>query len=527
MKKLLSLILAAVLALSLFPAALAQEDSKVVNIGVTSTLTTLNPLAVDNTEIVKYAVSLVFLPLMELNSDMEFVPQLAKEISTEDHIHFNITLQDDAVWSDGTPVTADDVAFTLAIGADPVSANIALPLYSIEGTDDDGFIEEGAKSISGVVVTDEKHLTVTTKWPTALNTFRNNFGRYLFTVPKHVLKDVPRDQLLTYDWFNAPDVISGPYFITDFDLQHYVHYQANADYFLGAPKIKYLNIVYYAAPSLLGGLKSGEIDLVQQTMGSIPVEDYEAVRALDNVTASAGTPVTIESNFINTANIPDVRIRQALLCGMDRQSMVENLLYGNGVVVDGFLAPVSPYFSEELGVTEYDPEQAAALISQAIADGAKTDYVWYVNSSEASWNQAVEFFAAMFEDWGLHIQVRPVPLDVLMATAESGEHDIMSVEYTYAPVDPYTDVAWLLGGEGSWTGYTTDAVEEALLNSQSLDEDKDITAQYLIVDQAVQQDVPMIAGWALATLGAVNHRLVNANPQVFGTFINVQEWDIQ
>ena len=74
MKKWLSALL--ILALLAAVPALA-EGEKVVNVGVTSTLTTLNPLAMDNTEIVKYAASLVFLPLVELNADLEFVPQLA------------------------------------------------------------------------------------------------------------------------------------------------------------------------------------------------------------------------------------------------------------------------------------------------------------------------------------------------------------------------------------------------------------------------------------------------------------------
>ncbi|MBE5808395.1 MAG: ABC transporter substrate-binding protein, partial [Clostridiales bacterium] len=331
MKKLLSALLVLMLALALVTPALADDD-KVVNIGVTSTLTTLNPLAMDNTEIVKYAVSLVFLPLVELDSQLSFVPQLAESITTEDNLTFTIRLQDGAVWSDGTPVTAEDVEFTLVLAADPDSANASLAMYAVEGTDDDGLIEAGAEHISGINVVDDSTLTVTMKWPTALYTFENNFGRYLLTVPKHVLGEVPRVELLTSAWFNAPDVISGPYFISDFDLQHYVHFTANEAYFLGKPNIRYLNFNVLAASQMLAGLQTGEVDLVQQTMGSIPVEDYEAVRALDNVTAVNGTPVTNESIFINTARVPDVRIRQALLYGMDRQGMFEALLGENGEV---------------------------------------------------------------------------------------------------------------------------------------------------------------------------------------------------
>ena len=527
MKKLLSVLLSlALMTVLLLPASVAEGD-KVVNIGATSTITSLNPLAMDNTEIVKYATSLVFLPLVELNSDLEFVPQLAQSITTDDNLNFTRTLQDNAAWSDGTPVTAEDIEFSLVVAADPDSANASLAMYAIEGTDDGGLIESGAEHISGIQVVDDKTLTVTTKWPTALYTFENNFGRYLLPIPKHVLGDTPRAELLTDDWFNHPDVISGPYFISDFDLEHYVRFTANDAYFLGAPKIQYLNINILESSALLAGLRSGEIDLIQQTMGSIPVEDYEAVEALEGVTAVVGTPITNESIFINTANVPDVRIRQAILYSIDRQSMFDALLNGNGELVDGFLVSASPYFSDELGVTEYDIEKAAALVEEAKADGANTDLVWYVNSSESTWGLAVEYFAAVLEEIGLHIDIRTVSLANLMDIANNGEHDIMSVEYTYAPVDPYTDVAWLLGGEGSWTGYATDETNEALSLSQELTDVDAITEQYLIVDRAMQQDVAMISGWVIATLGAVNDRLTGVTPNVFGTFVDVQNWDVQ
>ena len=524
MNRLLSVFLAFVLVFAL-GTALAEDKS--VTIGVTNTMTSINPLALDNTEVPKYACSLTFLPLLELDSSLIFVPQLAKSITTEDNLTFTITLQDDAVWSDGTPITAEDVEFTLVLGADPASFNISLAMYMIEGTDDNGMVEPGTEHISGIKVVDDKTLTVTTKWETALYTFDNNFGRYLLPVPKHVLKDIPREELLSLTWFLKPDVISGPYFITEADLNHYVHYTANENYFLGMPKIKYLNIQVYSAAQILAGLQSGEIDLVQQTMASIPIEDYDAVRALPNITAVSGTPVTNETIYINTANVPDVRIRRALLLGMDRASMFDALLGGNGELVDGFLVSSSPYFSDALGLTGYDPEQAAKLIAEAAADGAKTTYTWYTNSSESTWGQAVEYFAAMFEEMGLHIEIRTVDLDTLMEIAGNCEHDIMSVEYTFAPVDPYTDVVWLLGGEGSWTGYITDAVSEALALSQTLSDNGAIAEQYLIVDRAMQEDVPMISGWVRSSLGAVSNRLSGVTPDVFGTFVDVQNWDIQ
>ncbi len=519
---------AIVLAATLVTGAAFAETAgsgKTATVAVTGTIGTLNPLLMDNTEVVKYATSLEFLPLVELNSDLQFVGQLADSITTEDNLTFTINLNPKATWSDGEPVTSKDVLFTLLCWTSPESGNTGLSVYAIEGVGDDGYVQPGATEISGVKIIDDKTLTVTTKWETALYTFENNYGRYLLILPEHVLGTVPKDQLLTDAWFNAPDVISGPYFITDFDLNHYVHYKANENYWQGAPKIQYLNWNVLASSQVLAGLQSGEIDLIQQTMGDIPLEDYEAVKALTNITVYKGTPVTNQSIFINVKNVPDVRIRQALLYGIDRQTILNSLVKGNGEIVDAFLCSASPYYDASLGVTAYDPDKAAQLIKEAVADGADNTLTWYVNSGDTTFTQAVSFIAAQFAELGLNIEVKTVDLATLMTVANKGEIDVMSVQYTYAPVDPYTDVAWLLSADG-WTRYENADVTSALTKSQTLTDQNEIKAQYLLVDQQVQKDVPMISAYIISSLGVTSKRLLNASPNVFGTFINVQDWDI-
>lgn len=123
MKKIVAMTLALTMALSLMGGAVAEEQPKTVNIGVTDVIGSLNPLLMNATEVLKYANSLVFLPLVEASTDMKYVPQLAESITTEDNMTFTIKLQDAAAWSDGQPVTAKDVAFTLLCMASPESFN--------------------------------------------------------------------------------------------------------------------------------------------------------------------------------------------------------------------------------------------------------------------------------------------------------------------------------------------------------------------------------------------------------------------
>lgn len=121
-----------------------SNKENIVNIAVTDPVGTVNPLLMDATEIVKYSSSLQFLPLCDLNANLEFEPMLASSITTEDNIHFIVKIDENANWSDGTPVSADDLVFTVLRYASPLIANTSMLLYAFEGVGDDGWVEEGA-----------------------------------------------------------------------------------------------------------------------------------------------------------------------------------------------------------------------------------------------------------------------------------------------------------------------------------------------------------------------------------------------
>lgn len=503
----------------------ATEEGKIINVGVTDSLGGLNPFVMDQTEINKYAVGLMFLPLMELDKDMNFQGMLADSITTEDNVNFVVHIDENATWSDGTPVTAEDVEYTVRRLASPVVNNTTLMLYAFEGTSEEGFVEEGAESMAGVQVIDEKTVQFTSKYPMALTTFENTYARYIHTLPKKVLEQLSEEELLTSDWFNKPDVVSGPFFVTDFDNDHYISYEANADYWKGAPKIDKLNIRIIDASQVYAGLQSGEIDITHHTMTAIPQEDYESIEALENVEAVYGSPITNQSAFIQTANITDARVRQALVYAIDRQKLVDELLKGHGEVVDGFLSSASPFFDEGITPISYDPEKAKELLAQAGWDGSQT-LRFYVNSGDSTSVNGAQVLVAQWAAVGINVEVQTVDLATLMTVAGTTDYDILAVQYTYAPVDPYPDVDWLLSGEGSWTGYHSDEISEALAGTQKTSDINEIKSLYSVVDKKVQEDVPMFSVYIISAQGAVSKRISGAAPSAYGFFNEVQNWDI-
>lgn len=507
------------------PTDTAASGEKIINVGVTNTLGSLNPLLLNGGEINKYATGLMFLPLMELDADLNFEGMLADSITTEDNKNFIVHIDDAATWSDGTPVTADDVVYTALRLASPVIGNTAMMYYVFEGVGDDGFVEEGAESIDGIQKVDDKTVQFTTKEEMPITTFENSYARYLLTLPKHVIEQYSEEELSTADWFNHPDVVSGPFFVTDFDVDHYISYEANKDYWKGAPKIDKLNIKIVDGSQLYAGLQSGEIDITQQTMSDIPQEDYESVEALDNVDVVYGSPVTNQSVFIQTKNVPDVKVRQAMLYAIDRQQILEELLNGHGEIVDGFLSSASPFYDDSLTPVSYDPEKAKALLEEAGWDGSQT-IRFYVNSGDSTFVNAASIIAAEWAAVGIKAEIQTVDFATLMSVAGTEDYDVLAVQYTYAPVDPYPDVAWLLGGEGSWTSYSDDTLNDALTKSQLTSDPEETKELFSVVDKKVQEDVPMFSAYVISAQGAVSKRITGAAPSVYGFFNDVQNWDV-
>ena len=344
-------------------------------------------------------------------------------------------------------------------------------------------------------------------------------------LPKHVIEKFSEAELTTNEWFSHPDVVSGPYMVTDFDPEHYVSYTANTKYFKGAPKIEKLNFKIVEGSQILAGLKSGEIDVTHPTMSNIPETDYESVEALPNVTVTYAKPVTHQSVFIQTANVTDKRVREALLCGIDREKILNDLMKGHGEIVDGFVSSVSPYYDSSIVPTKYDPDRAKSLLQEAGWDGSQI-LRFYINSSDTTFANAAAIMVAQWAEIGIQVEIKTVDFATLMSTAGSADYDLLAVQYTYPPADYSLDLVYLLAGEGSWTGYYDEEVAAALDGVTTASDTGELTGCYRIIDEKMQEDVPYFSAYVIGAQSATANRLTGVEQGVYGFFNNIQNWEI-
>ena len=502
-----------------------EETETIVNIGATDSLGFVNPLLMDWTFSNYYTISQMFLPLVRMNPDFSADYCLAESITTEDNINFTVKLRDDAKWSDGEPITAQDVVFTFLKMSSPEVANYNFDFSVFQGMEE-GLSPSGATEIAGIEASGEKTVIFRTEWPIALNTFINNLLTWICIIPEHVLKDVASADLPTSEFFSKPTVVSGPYFMDSYDLEHFVSFHANENYFGGAPKIDKLNLRIVQPSEILAGLKNGEIDIVLPAMGNITTEDREAVEKLEGVRAVYAAPITNEMTFINTQKITDPRVRQAIVYAIDREALVRDLLKGHGEVTDGFLCSASPYFSEDKAVTPYDPAKAKELLAEAGWDGSQA-IEYYVSSNDDTVIKAAQIMKVQLEEAGITINIHTVDFATLMDVGGSEEVDMFSVQYTITPNDYYSDLQGLIDMEGSWTGsYYNEEVHNLLLETQVADE-SELKGIYARLDAIMTEEVPVFPLYFMSNLGVVSDRLVNAEPSFYGPLNNVQNWEVK
>lgn len=500
-----------------------KKDATVVNIGATSTMDTMNPLVMNASWVNVYGVGLEFLPLVSENDKLQFENMLASSISSDDNLTYTIKLDPKAKWSDGKPVTASDVEFTIMRMASPKVMNTVIKINEIKGTDDKtGWLKEGATSMEGLKVVDDHTLKITFKHPINETGFMNGYAQYIMPVPRHILQNVPENELASYDWFNKPTVVSGPYMMTKHDANHFASFDANKNYWKGAPKIEHCNIKRVDSSQLLSGMKSGEIDIIPPLLGAIPQTDYDSFKKLEGVKTNDGMPITTETLYLNGQTITDQRVRQALLYALDRNTIAKGLSGTDAKVMDGFIVPQSPYFDGRKP-SEYNPEKAKQLLKEAGWNSDK-QLTLYVDSGNGALVNAATLAQNYWKEVGVKVSVVKENLDTLVTKGGTKEVDMLGVQYTYPVVDPSWDIDWILS---NWCHLYPEEVKKDLNNIWNTNDEKVMKKNYNSIDTWVEKDVPIIALYAHGPLGAISDSLNNAKAATYGFANNIQEWSFK
>lgn len=262
--------------------------------------------------------------LVKYTSELNFENDLAVDYKlSDDGLTWTFTIRDDAYFTDGEKVTADDVAFTLETAK---ASNGSFDLTYMESA----------------VAQDETTVVITLSRPTSI--FLNTLAS-VGIVPEHAYND---------DYGMNP-IGSGPYKFVEWRPQEQIMFTANENYYGEAPDIKNVTVVFMSEDAALAAVKAGQVDVAYSvaTLATTQVNGYhvEAIQSADN--RGFTLPVLPDEGRTTQSGVPignnvtcNLEIRQAIAYAIDREQVADTVLNGFG----------RPAYSENDGMPWNNPD---------------------------------------------------------------------------------------------------------------------------------------------------------------------------
>lgn len=363
-KRLAPLALAAAL---LAAPAWGKDD---LTIGITQYPVTLNP-SIESMLAKTYVLAFAHRPITAYDPSWQLVCMLCEKLPTIENglakpetleggrkgIAVTYTLRADAKWADGRPVSCDDVVFSWEVGRHPKSGVAAGELF---------------RRITRVEVKDARTFTLHLDRVA----FDYNAVNDLHILPAHIerrrFEAAPGEyrNRTAYDQDTAnPGLYNGPYRITQTAQGSHVVLEPNPHW--GGAKPAFRRIVIKTienTASLEAALLSGGVDMIAGELG-LPLEQALALekRQGNRFDVIAKPSLSYEHLDLNLGSpiLSDLRVRRALLAGLDRELISKQLFDGRQIVAQSPVPPLDWVYAADLPKAGHDPALAARLLEEA------------------------------------------------------------------------------------------------------------------------------------------------------------------
>lgn len=301
----------------------------------------LNPLLLSYTAATDVHDKL-FLRLHRFDKDMNIVPELARSWKfSEDFRELTYQLRRDVKWSDGRPVTAEDVVYTYRLMVDPKTRYARVGQLQ--------FVE-----------------SVESLDPTTVR-FRFNrvysdelFDTGIYVLPKHVLE---AQSGLRSGEFDAAPVTDGPFNLEQWIRGSSLSLVPNSSFYKGRPALDRIEFKFYGdGASLLAAVQGGQVDVTSDLSpadaGSL--QDDASLKIIDY----PGWTYTYIGWNLKNPMFSGAEMRRAFAMAINSAEMVQQVLHSKGRQAAGPLLPTSWAYDDQQKPLPYDPGKLKAALAQ-------------------------------------------------------------------------------------------------------------------------------------------------------------------
>ncbi|WP_404457698.1 peptide-binding protein [Oceanobacillus kapialis] len=502
--------------------------------------------------------------LVSQNDTLEFTPSLAKEWETnEDQTSLTMKLEEGVKWHDGEEFTADDVVFTYKSMSDPdyVSAGGIRTAYVTPLLGYNEYSAGETDTFEGVVAEDDYTVTFHFAEPNINPLYYASFP----IIPEHIFKDIPVAEMPEAPESREAGAVigTGAFKFTEMVEREQYVLEKHEDYWQGAPYLESIVWKVVAQSVMTGLLETGEVDFIADPNG-IPPADFETVQAFGNIeiieqpdfgyqllgfkhhhrTAEDVEAGALEpDNWVPNEKLSDPKVRQAISYAVNREGLVEGLLYGRGQPIN---SPIATQFwaYDDAAATNYnyDPEKAGSMLDElgyvdANGDGFREDpegNEWVLNLDYPTGNELREKTAPLIEqqleEAGINVNLRqPKEMTAYVEelTNDNTDWDLYLLGWSLGSADPDPSGLWATTAAYNFSRWNNPESEELMQKALKAPEafEQDFRAEVYSEWQSVfSEDLPALLLYAQNSLWAYNKRLQGVDPLPFTMYQNAHLW---
>jgi len=441
---------------------------------------------------------LAFSGLVSFDPQLNLTPDLAErwEVSAEGTV-YTFHLRTNAKFHNGRAVTAQDVIYSWERAVSPALASDTALTYlgDIVGVRERN--AEGGDHISGLSALDDRTLQVTIDAP-------KPYFLLKLTYPTAFVVD--RENVESgEEWYRTPNG-TGPFKLREWRRFEVKVYEANPEFYLGAPSIPYIVYQLYSGDSQRL-YETGEIDIT----GVYSVERF--TDPSEPLHSELLTGVSLCTGYINFDStrppFDDVNVRRAFSMAFDRQKYIDVVLNGRALPANGLYPPALPGFNLTLRGLPYEPAQARELLAQSKYGGPDglPPIIFTDGGIGSSISGSIAALAEMWEqNLGVTITVENLEPNFYLDQIYSGNHgQLFSGGWCADYPDPenFSDVLFHSASPQNNGGYSNPQLD-ALLEDARIE--PDVAKRIALYQQAEQLLVDDAA--ALYTSHSLSYELV-------------------
>jgi peptide/nickel transport system substrate-binding protein len=501
------------------------ERGGTIVVGLRSDFQAFNPIVASAAYTIELNNHALFTPIVRYDSNLEPEPYLAE--SWEEHGDTAVTfrLRRDVRWHDGQPVTAEDVKFTFDVAKDPAAASLLETAFL-------------ARVASATVV---DSFTITFRYVHPHAQAIENF--YWAPAPRHLLEGVAAADMRNAP-FNRQPVGSGPYRFGQWQANEQLVLTRNEDFpdALGGPPLadRVMFRIIPEASTRMTELLTGRLHVNMQLLP----DQANQLRNNPDVEVHSFTGSTVYYIGWNHLRPPfDNRdVRRALTMAINRQEIIDALLFGGGEIATSTLPPWHR-LATGTDPLPYDPDAAGTLLDAAGwtvgPDGIRRNpqnqpfRFTMLTSDDQLRRSIVEVIQSQLRRVGVQVDVRVMEFQTMLAAHRGRDFEAVTTnwvldnfEASSAPNSLFHSSNADIEGSPNRSSVRIPRLDQAIENAATQTEPGAARDAYRRYVQILQEEQPVTFLFWQNTMSAVLANVAGVEMDPRGELITIPEWSV-